>query len=112
MNSVELIGRIATDPEVRTISEGNTVAKFRLAVDRRGKNKTTDFITIQCWNKDVEFVTKYLEKGRLVSIEGSLLVDSWKTPEGQSRESVYVNADSVQGLDYKKPAPEEELVAA
>ena len=46
MNRVTLIGRLTKDPELRQTSSGIGVATFTLAVDRRGKDKQTDFFNI------------------------------------------------------------------
>ena len=63
MNSVQLLGRLARDPEVRYTDGGATIASFTLAVDRRFKQEngeTADFISCKAFGKTAEFIEKYL----------------------------------------------------
>jgi single stranded DNA-binding protein len=76
VNKVWLIGRIATEPELKYTSDGVAVISFRLAVGRNLPNsegeKETDFLNIIGWRKTAEFVANYLNIGRLVSVEGRI----------------------------------------
>jgi len=106
LNRVLLVGRMATDPELKYTPSGVAVATFRVAVDRNRANaqgeRETDFIDIVTWRQNAEFAANYLNKGRLVSVDGRLQVRTWQTQEGQRRKTVEVVADSVQGLDRPK----------
>lgn len=103
VNSVILVGRLTRDPELRYTPSGAPVARFSLAVDRRsrsaGGEKQTDFIRCSCWNKQAELVSNYLQKGRLVAVEGSLRVNSVTNPDGTRREYAEVVCFSVTFLD-------------
>lgn len=108
LNRVVLIGRLVADPELRYTQSGIAVANFRVAVDRTYKSssgeKQTDFIRVVCWRKTAELVGQYLNKGRLVGIDGSLQSNQYETKEGEKRTSYEVLADSVQFLDRKDSA--------
>ena len=69
MNVVILIGRLVAQPELKYTQANVAVCSFRLAVDRRFKdqsgNKQTDFIDCVAWRQQAEFMTNYLEKGKL-----------------------------------------------
>lgn len=59
MNSVQLVGRLTRDPEVRYSDGGSTVAKFTLAVDQRFKKDggdDVDFISCVAFGKTAEFL--------------------------------------------------------
>ena len=103
VNSVILVGRLTRDPELRYTPNGNPVARFSLAVDRsfRGPNgeRQTDFIRCSCWNKTAELVSNYLQKGRLVAIEGSLRVNSVTNADGSRRDYTEVICSRVTFLD-------------
>src|SRR5947199_4460730 len=104
MNKVILIGRLATDPELRYTPSGKAVTSFRLAVDRwmapnaQGE-KETDFIDIVAWEQSAEFAANYLGKGRLVAVDGRLQIRSWVAQDGTKRRSAEVVADTLRGLD-------------
>ena len=79
-NKVFLIGRLTKDPDSRVTASGIPLARFTVAIDRPGgrDNKVTDFINIVCWRRTAEIAGQYLKKGKLVSIEGSLRIDTYE----------------------------------
>ncbi len=105
-NRIVLVGRLTADPELRYTPSGVPVANFRLAVDRQMKNqageKETDFINIVLWRQQAEFAANYLNKGRLVLIEGRLQIRNWTTQDGQRRTTAEVVGNNVQGLDRRR----------
>ena len=105
LNSVVLIGRLATDPDLKYTQSGVAVCNFRLAVERpfanRDGERETDFFTVVCWRKLAETVGEYLDKGRLVGVKGRMQVSQWEQ-DGQKRERVEVVADEVRFLDGKR----------
>lgn len=105
-NRVILIGRLTRDPELKYTQGGSPVARFSLAVDRGRKNqqgeKETDFIRCSTWNKQAELVANYLQKGRLVAVEGSLRIDDVEQQDGQRRQYVEVVCNAVRFLDKGK----------
>ncbi len=111
MNHVVLIGRLTRDPELRYISSGTAVSQFTLAVDKqlsRDKKQqfeqqgkpTADFIRIVVWGKQAENCANYLVKGRLVAVQGSINVSSYKNNAGETRYSTDVVANNVQFLEW------------
>lgn len=58
MNQVQLIGRMARDPELRRTEKGTSVVSFALAVDRRFQRDAVDFIDCVAWRSTAEFVDK------------------------------------------------------
>jgi single-strand DNA-binding protein len=103
LNTVVLIGRLTRDPELRYTQTGKAVATLRLAVDRGTTNpqgeRETDFIDVVVWDKQAETVANYLQKGRLVAVQGRLQIRNYETQEGQRREKAEVVANSVRFLD-------------
>ena len=103
MNSVNLIGRLTKDPEVRYGAASQTaVAKFSIAIDRpkdkTGESKGTDYPSIVCFGKTAELVEKYLAKGRLVGIQGSIQTGSYEK-DGRRIYTTEVLAEKVEFLD-------------
>lgn len=111
MNQVILIGRLAQDVELRYIAgTGTSVATFTVAVEREftGKNgkREVDFIDIQTWGKQAENCSKYIGKGSMVSIQGSLRVEKYEAKDGTKRTSYRVKADRVNFLSNSKKSDE------
>lgn len=103
LNVVVLIGRLTKDPELRYTPTGKAVATLRLAVDRGTMNaqgeRETDFIDVIVWERQAETVANYLQKGRLVAVQGRLQIRSYENQEGQRRERAEVVATQVRFLD-------------
>ena len=115
LNRVVLVGRLTADPEMRYTPQGVAVAQMRIAVNRVTKdeqgNYETDFFNVVAWRRSAEFAGQYLNKGRLVSIDGRLRTRSWvDQATGQKRSVVEIEAENVEGLDRKQDgeAPPEE----
>lgn len=106
MNRVILVGRLATDPELKYTPSGVALTDFRLAVDRPFKNasgeKEADFFTVKVWREQAERIANYLAKGRLVAVEGRLETRSWVAQDGTKRYATDVVADRVEFLDRPK----------
>lgn len=107
MNKVILLGRLCQDPEVKYVGERSiAVTKFTLAVNRDYKNSEgehdTDFINCEIWNKQAEIFSEYMNKGRLVYIEGKVKVDKYVSINGENRKYVTVNCDLFKFIDSKQ----------
>jgi single-strand DNA-binding protein len=103
VNRVVLIGRLTRDPELRTTNSGKNVVDFSIAVQKRIKpadgSPDADFFRIKAWGQTADYVNSYLQKGRLVAVDGRLETRKWTDQNGTNRESVEVVADNVNGLD-------------
>lgn len=82
INNVTIVGRLTKDPEVRDLTN-STVASFTLAVQRNKDD--VDFIPCEVWNKTADSVRKFVTKGSLIGVEGSIRVDNYETDEGERR---------------------------
>ena len=101
-NTLELIGNIPRDPELRFTPSGAAVANFGLAVNRRWRNQQTNeweeqvsFFDIVCWRELAENVAESLTKGSRVMVSGRLDQRSWETDQGEKRSKVEVVADEI-----------------
>jgi single-strand DNA-binding protein len=97
MNTVSLIGNLATDVEVRDIGEEKKVASFLLAVDRGGREAGADFVWISAWDRQAELCGEYLAKGRRVAVEGRLHSRTWEQ-DGARRDAIDVVARRIDFL--------------
>lgn len=124
MNNLTLMGRLTADPELRTTTNGNSVATFTVAVDRGyGDKKETDFVPCVAWRKTGEFVHNYFVKGDTIAVVGSLTSRRYEDKNGAKRtaweclvEKAYFCGAKARGTtdiaaaatagEYNKDAPE------
>jgi single-strand DNA-binding protein len=97
MNTVVLIGNLATDVDLREVAGGKKVAGFLLAVDRPAR-EGADFLRVAAWDRQAELCAEHLGKGRRVAVDGRLRSRSWDE-DGKRRSAVEVVARSVEFLD-------------
>lgn len=99
LNVVALMGRLVADPELKTTQSGNSVCTFRIAVDRsyvsQGEERQADFITVTAWRKTAEFVSKYFQKGSMISVQGRLETRQYQDKNGNNRTATEVLAAEV-----------------
>ena len=108
MNTVILMGRLARDPEVRYTSgeRSMAVARYTLAVDRRGRNnsgdqQTADFINIVAFDKAGEFAERYFRQGMRVLVSGRIQTGNYTNREGQKVYTTEIVANSQEFADSK-----------
>jgi len=104
LNKVMIIGRLGADPEMKTLSSGNSLTTFSLATSENWKDKDgqkqekTEWHRIVVWGKLAEICGKFLAKGREAYIEGKLQTRSWEDQQGQKRYTTEIVAANVQFL--------------
>ena len=112
MNRVILMGRLTRDPEVRyTQGERSmAVARYTLAVDRRGRRnqdgneQTADFINIVAFDRAGEFAEKYFRQGMRVLVSGRIQTGSYVNRDGQKVYTTDVIVDDQEFADSKGAA--------
>ncbi len=112
-NKAILGGRLTADPELKQTPQGAAVTSFAIAVNRKGKDATTDFINCVAWRQTAEFINRFFKKGSSICVTGSIQVRTWNDQQNNKRyatevvvdEAFFVDskADGVQGA-YDEPA--------
>ena len=106
MNSVQLIGRLTKDSDLRYTSDGTATATFSLAVNRPFKSasgeREADFINCVIWRKNAENFANLTRKGSLVGITGRIQTRNYENKEGQRVYVTEVVAENFTLLESKK----------
>ncbi|MCI8867170.1 MAG: single-stranded DNA-binding protein [Anaerotignum sp.] len=118
MNTVQLIGRLTRDPEVR-YSQGSVplaVARYTLAVNRAVKkgdeHPEADFISCVAFGKSGEFAEKWLKKGMRIGIEGRIQTGIFTDKDGIKRKSFDIIVSKHHFCDSKDVSGAGEAPAA
>ncbi len=108
MNNVSLVGRLTKDPELRTVSTGNTTCNFTVAINRQFTNangeRETDFINCVIWGKQAENLAKYCTKGSLVGVSGRIQTRNYDGADGKKVYVTEVAANNITFLGSKNGA--------
>lgn len=101
MNSINLIGNICNDLELKQTNSGKNVCSFNLAVRRPFSKDTTDFLPVVCWNKQAENLCEYCHKGSRIAVTGVMTTRTYEK-DGNNRTAYEVVANEVTFLESKK----------
>ncbi|MDE6947795.1 MAG: single-stranded DNA-binding protein [Anaeroplasmataceae bacterium] len=107
MNKVILIGRITKDPEIRYTPSGVPTVSFTLAVDRGMRdangNRQADFLNCVAWRGQADFISRFIKKGFLMSVEGRIQTRNYQGQDGQTRYVTEIILDAVENLQPRDP---------
>ena len=109
---VTLVGNLTRDPELRQTPNGNSVCQFGVAVGRRYKDASgqwmdkASFFDVVVWGAQAEHCNQYLAKGRQVAIDGRLEQQSWEAQDGGKRSKVEIVAENVVFVGAPGPSGE------
>ncbi len=106
INKVILVGHLGKDPEVRHLDGGVSVASFPLATSETynkdgRKIEQTEWHNIVMWRGLADVASKYLQKGKLVYIEGKLRTRSFEDKEGHKKYTTEIVAENFTMLGRK-----------
>ena len=106
MNSVQLLGRLTRDPEVRYTAGDNptAVARFTVACNRKYKKNAeqeADFISCMAFGKTAEFIERYFNKGSSIALNGRIQTGSYTNKDGQKVYTTDVVVDSLEFVGKK-----------
>jgi single-strand DNA-binding protein len=99
-----VVGHLGRDPEMRYTPTGVPVTSFSIATTRKWTNangepqEKTTWFRVTCWRKVAEQAAQYLQKGRLVLVDGEIDASAWTDKEGNPRASLELTAFSVRFL--------------
>src|SRR3989338_11454909 len=110
VNKIIIIGNLGGEPEMRFAPNGRPVTSFNVATNHRyttseGEPKEeTEWFTVVAWGKLAEQCNQFLNKGRLVYVEGRLHSHGWDGQDGQKHFRNEIIANRVSFLDRQAGA--------
>jgi single-strand DNA-binding protein len=103
LNRVVLTGRLTRDPEMKALPDGTPVLAIRLAFSTRKRDAqgqwgdVSNFIDVSMFGSRAESLSRLLEKGRLIGVDGKLRWREWEN-DGQKRSAIDITADNIELL--------------
>lgn len=102
MNSLNLIGRLTADVEVKQTQSGVSVCQFCIAVKRPHTSDKTDFINCVAWRNTAEFIAKYFCKGKMIAVSGCLTSRDYEDKNSNKHHVHEVIVESAEFCGDKK----------
>lgn len=100
LNRVTLLGNVGADPELKYGQGGGAVLKLRMATNESWlkdgeRQERTEWHTVIFFGKRAEGLSRVLEKGSRVLVEGRLQTRSWEDRDGNKRWTTEVVASNL-----------------
>lgn len=106
LNRIEVIGNLTRDPELRYTPNGQAVASFAVATNRRYRDQAgtwvdapAEYHEVVVWGQLGENCQKVLHKGDRVFVSGRQQTRSWEAQDGSKRYKTEVIVDAIIGPD-------------
>jgi len=104
LNTVQLVGRLTKEVDLKFTSSGTAVGSFTIAVNRSFTNqqgdREADFINCVIWRKAAENLASFTRKGSQIGIEGRIQTRNYENQQGQR---VYVTEVVVNNFHLLEP---------
>lgn len=122
MKNLNIVGRITKDAtlEIRKVGETEIpVTNFNVAVntrkatskrDQNGKRiyeTLTDYFRVTLWRDHAKAMVPYLQKGRLISVQGDFELETWMDRQNQIHPVAHFASPAIELLDASKTQTEE-----
>jgi single-strand DNA-binding protein len=107
-NKVQLIGHVGQEPEVKTLTGGQVLAKLSLATSDIYKNKTGEKVketywhNLVAWGKTATLIQEYVKKGQEIAVEGKLTNHFYEDKEGKKHYITEVIVNELMLMGTKK----------
>ena len=102
LNVIILAGNAVADPVTRTTQTGKNITTVRLAVNNPLNDEEVLYIDVDTWEKQSEFVSKYVKKGNSLSVVGRLKSREYTGSDGVKRTAFSVVCERVNFIGSKK----------
>ena len=102
LNVIILAGNAVADPVTRTTQTGKNITTVRLAVNNPLNDEEVLYIDVDTWDKQQEFVQKYVKKGNSLSVVGRLKSRDYTGSDGVKRTAFSVVCERINFIGSKK----------
>ena len=103
INTVFILGRLGKEVQVNLTPTGRSFADISIATNRAVQKENewsekTDWHMVRFWGKQAEICQRFLNKGSLVAIDGSLRTDQWTDDAGKKHYRSYIYGENIHLL--------------
>ena len=104
MINADIVGRLGSDPEIKTSAAGRQYCTLNVASERREKNQTGEWESITTWIRVALFsdqgLWQKMKKGARVVANGTLKVQAYIDRDNTARAGVELIAHNITLIDW------------
>lgn len=113
VNKVILLGRVGSDPDIKNLEGGATIARFSIATSesytKNGEKITqTEWHRVELWDNQAKIAAQYVKKGDSVYIEGKIRTEEWVDKDGNAKSAVRIRGTAITLLGNNRGKNEED----
>lgn len=99
-NNITLIGNMGTEALITNFENGNKVARFSLAVNKKNESSTdkAEWHRVFAWGSMAQFIENYGKKGRKIAVHGRLVKRTYLNKKGEERKVTEVEVKHILGM--------------
>ncbi len=112
LNVIILAGNAVADPVTRTTQTGKNITTVRLAINNPLNDEEVLYIDVDTWDKQQEFVQKYVKKGNSLSVVGRLKSRDYTGSDGVKRTAFSVVCERINFIGSKKKSDNAAVTAS
>lgn len=100
-NSVQLIGHVGQEPEIKNLVGGKKLANISIATnevyyrENGDKVEKTEWHRVTAWGKTAEIIERFVTKGKEIAIGGKLAHRSYDDKEGNKKYVTEIVANEI-----------------
>lgn len=108
MNTLQILGTITRDIELKYLANRKAVANFSIAYNKKytgadGKLvEKVSFFDVSCFGKQAERIDKFFGKGSRILIQGELEQQTWKANDGSNRSKALIRLEKFDFIDKQE----------
>ncbi|ACT65676.1 predicted protein [Cyanophage PSS2] len=104
MATINILGRLGKDPEVKFFDSGNCVAKFTIGDVAGRKDDPTNWFDCEIWGKRAQLLGDTVSKGQRLMVSGDIKTETWTAKDGGNRSKQVVRVSDFQYIESRGEA--------
>lgn len=103
MNSINIIGRLTREPELKTLTSGTSALSGTIAYNERVKGEEVSmFFDFTAYGRTAELIDQYCHKGEMVALTGKLQQRSYTARDGSEKKAIEILVNEMTLLPKEK----------
>lgn len=103
MNSINIIGRLTREPELKTLTSGTSALSGTIAYNERVKGEEVSmFFDFTAYGRTAELIDQYCHKGEMVALTGKLQQRTYTARDGSEKKAIEILVNEMTLLPKEK----------
>lgn len=111
MNSINIIGRLTREPELKTLTSGTSALSGTIAYNERVKGEEVSmFFDFTAYGRTAELIDQYCHKGDMIALTGKLQQRTYTARDGSEKKAIEILANEMTLLPNERKRGEVQAI--